>query len=79
MFGQGEPVKVFVASRPVDSMAETMREGAAVPVMEMSWSGREAETEWMPGGMLVGGRGVEVGGVGWEGYRRAGGGRRRRI
>lgn len=38
-----------MASRPVDSMALTMAEGAAVPVMLMSWVEREAETLWMPG------------------------------
>lgn len=38
-----------MASRPVDSIAETMEEGAALPVTEMSWDFRSAETLWMPG------------------------------
>lgn len=38
-----------MASRPVDSIAETMEEGAALPVTEMSWAFRSAETLLMPG------------------------------
>ena len=37
-----------MASRPVDSMAETMAEGAVVPVTEMRFSFREAWTLVMP-------------------------------
>ena len=37
-----------MASRPVDSIAATMLDGATVPVMDIRLSFREAETLWMP-------------------------------
>ena len=37
-----------IASRPVSWIAETIAEGAALPVMDISWFLRSAETLEMP-------------------------------
>lgn len=42
------PLPRRMASRPVDCIAATMADGAAVPRTWTSWLPRSALTEWMP-------------------------------
>lgn len=42
------PLPLNIASRPVDCIAATIADGAAVPRTWTSWLPRSALTEWMP-------------------------------